>query len=239
MRRRPEAYLVTCEHGGARVPAAYRSLFVGAEAVLASHRGWDPGAAPLARSLADALGAPLHLATLTRLLVDLNRSAHNPRVFSEHTRLLPRPRRMALLAEYHTPHRERVDATVAGMAGPGRPLVHLAVHTFTPVLNGEERRADLALLYDPARPWERTFCTEWAGALARRFPALAVRRNQPYRGASDGLTTWLRGRHADGGYLGVEIEVNQRLLEPGGRFPRDLGEGLVESLTDLDTGSGE
>lgn len=231
------AFLVTCEHGGARVPADYRGLFAGAESLLASHRGWDPGSAPLARFLADALGAPLHLATLTRLLVDLNRSAHNPRVFSERTRLLPRPRRMALLEAYHAPHRAAVDTTVAALADPARPLVHLAVHTFTPVLDGKKRKADLALLYDPARPSERAFCTEWAGALARRFPGLAVRRNQPYRGASDGLTTWLRSRHADGSYLGVEIEVNQRLLEPGGRFPRDLGRGLFESLAGREDGT--
>lgn len=234
MSRRPTAFLVTCEHGGARVPAAYRSLFLGAGAVLASHRGWDPGSAPLARWLADALGAPLHLATVTRLLVDLNRSAHNPRVFSEQTRALPRARRLALLEAHHTPHREAVDRSVARLSGAGVPVVHLAVHTFTPVLDGKERGADLALLYDPARPAERALCGRWVSALARRFPDLAVRRNQPYRGASDGLTTWLRSRHPDGRYVGVEIEVNQRLLNAAGRFPERVGAGLVASLPDLD-----
>lgn len=228
--RPPGAFLVTCEHGGARVPAAYRSLFVGAGALLASHRGWDPGAAPLARFLAEALDAPLHLATRTRLLVDLNRSPHNPRVFSERTRSLPRPGRMALLDAHHAPHREVVDATVARLAEGGKPVVHLAVHTFAPVLNGRVRGADIALLYDPARRMERTFCAAWASALARCFPDLAVRRNQPYRGASDGLTTWLRSRYPDGSYLGVEIEVNQRLLDSSGRFSRGIGRGLVASL---------
>lgn len=224
------AFVVTCEHGGARVPAAYRPLFLGADDVLASHRGWDPGSAPLARTLADALGAPLHLATLTRLLVDLNRSAHNPRVFSELTRALPRARRRELLETHHAPHREAVDRTVARLSVAGVPVIHLAVHTFTPVLDGKVRGADVALLYDPARPSERDFCTRWVGALARLLPDLAVRRNQPYRGATDGLTTWLRSRHPDGGYLGVEIEVNQRLLNGGGRFPSRVGTALVASL---------
>lgn len=228
------AFLVTCEHGGARVPAEYRSLFLGAGDVLASHRGWDPGSAPLARVLADALDAPLHLATLTRLLVDLNRSAHNPKVFSEHARVLPRARRMALLEAHHTPHREAVDGTVARLGGGGVPVIHLAVHTFTPVLNGNVRTADVALLYDPARPSERDFCGRWVHALARRLPDLAVRRNQPYRGASDGLTTWLRSRHPDGRYVGVEIEVNQRLLNGSGRFPSRVGTALVESLPEPD-----
>jgi len=227
-------FLVTCEHGGARVPAAYRPLFRGAEAVLASHRGWDAGAAPLARFLGHALDAPLHLATLTRLLVDLNRSAHNPRVFSEHTRSLPRPDRTKLLEAHHAPHRETVAATVARLSSRGEPVVHLAVHTFTPVLDGRVRRVDLALLYDPARRREREFCAAWAGALGRRFPHLSVRRNQPYRGASDGLTTWLRSRYPDGRYVGVEIEVNQRLLNAHGRFPTEIGRGLVGSLEESD-----
>lgn len=226
------AFVVTCEHGGNRLPAAFRSLFVGADALLASHRGWDPGSASLARFLAGALDAPLHLATLTRLLVDLNRSAHNPSVFSAPIRALPRAQRLSLLEAYHTPHRQAVDARVAALAEAGHAVVHLAVHTFTPVMNGEVRRADLALLYDPARPRELAMCRAWAAALATRFPSLAVRRNQPYRGATDGLTAWLRRRHLDHAYLGVEIEVNQRLLGPGGRFPTAIGQGLVATLAE-------
>jgi len=145
---------------------------------------------------------------------------------------------MALLKAHHEPYREAVAATVARLAGEGRAVVHLSVHTFTPVLNGRPRGADVALLYDPARRPERTFCAAWADALARRFPELAVRRNQPYRGASDGLTTWLRSRHADGAYLGVEIEVNQRLLGSGRRLPPWVGRGLLASLADVGAPSG-
>jgi predicted N-formylglutamate amidohydrolase len=188
----------------------------------------------LARDLAAALDAPLHLSTQTRLLVDLNRSAHNPAVFSERTRVLPRPQRMELLEAHHTPHRGRVDEAVRGLSGRGSTVVHLAVHTFTPVLDGKVRGADVALLYDPARARERTLCRLWVGALKRRFPDLSVRRNQPYRGDSDGLTTWLRSRHSEEDYVGVEIEVNQRLLDSGGRFPEELGRGLVASLVGLE-----
>ena len=38
--------VITCEHGGNHIPGAYRHLFQGQEAVLQSHRGFDPGAAP-------------------------------------------------------------------------------------------------------------------------------------------------------------------------------------------------
>ncbi|NJD18078.1 MAG: N-formylglutamate amidohydrolase [Gemmatimonadetes bacterium] len=223
--------LGTCEHGGNRVPAAWAPLFAGADEILATHRGWDPGALPLARELASKLRAPLRFATVTRLLVDLNRSPHHPLVFSEWTRYLPPDVRAGLLERYPAPHRSAVGGDVAAQERRGRVVVHLGVHSFTPVLDGRVRRADVALLYDPRRSLERTLCGAWARALAERLPELAVRRNQPYRGASDGLTTWLRRRFPAEAYLGVEIEVNQRLLGPRGRFPREIGLALAECLT--------
>jgi hypothetical protein len=44
-----------------------------------------------------------------------------------------------------------------------------------------------------------------------------VRRNYPYRGVSDCLVTTLRRQFAGERYLGLEIEVNQKLPrgEPG------------------------
>jgi hypothetical protein len=43
------------------------------------------------------------------------------------------------------------------------------------------------------------------------MPKWSVRRNYPYLGRSDGLTTYLRRRFDRDRYVGVEIEVNQRL----------------------------
>lgn len=219
--------MVSSEHGGNRVPRPFRSLFLGHEGLLATHRGWDPGTADLARRLADGFGVDALIADITRLLVDLNRSAHHPRVFSEFTRRLPREERVVLLERWHEPHWERVRDTVAAAAENGRTVLHLGVHSFTPVLDGQERRADLAILYDPSRPRERRLAERWSTELRTRFPAVRVRRNYPYRGRSDGLTTALRRRFPEERYLGIEIEVNQRLLGSDGRFPEWIGEALV------------
>jgi predicted N-formylglutamate amidohydrolase len=45
------ALLLTCEHGDNRIPREYAALFEGTKDVIASHRGWDPGALDCARSL--------------------------------------------------------------------------------------------------------------------------------------------------------------------------------------------
>ena len=214
------------------MPAEYRALFRDHEEALRSHRGWDPGTLLLAEFLAVALDAPAITSSLTRLLVDLNRSAHNPRTFSPITRTLPRPDRVTLLERYHRPHWERALVAVSeGIARHGR-ILHLGVHSFTPVLDGQVRRADLALLYDPSRPRERWLATTWAEALAIALPDRVVRRNSPYRGAADGMTTALRRLFPDAQYSGVEIEVNQRHLGTHGSFPAWVADALLETLPD-------
>lgn len=57
-RRAPgDAFVVTCEHGGNRIPARCRALFRCHEDLLATHRNYNPGALALARELAAALDA--------------------------------------------------------------------------------------------------------------------------------------------------------------------------------------
>src|ERR1700739_839489 len=38
-----DTFIITCEHGGNRIPVPYRRLFRGQRALLDSHRGYDPG----------------------------------------------------------------------------------------------------------------------------------------------------------------------------------------------------
>jgi predicted N-formylglutamate amidohydrolase len=201
--------LLTCEHGGNRVPREYRALFLGREALLASDRGWDPGALAVGRSLARALDAELIAATTTRLLVDLNRSPHNPTIFSELSRGLTRERREALLAHRHRPHWNRVRAAITARSGG---VLHLAVHSFTPVWRGAKRSFEMGILYDPQRRRERSLATAWQRRLRAELPRLGVRRNAPYRGNADGLTTALRREFPAEHYLGLELELNQQAI---------------------------
>ncbi len=187
-------------------------MFRGARAALSSHRGWDAGARAVARRLAVAFDVPLLATATSRLLVDHNRSPGHPALWSTCSQALTAAERSRVLDRYYWPHREAVTERIAATIGHGRRAVHVAVHSFTPVLDGQVRRADVGLLYDPARPGEPVFARRWQAALSGAAPGLRVRRNYPYRGCADGLTTWLRRRHAPGDYLGIELELNQRLL---------------------------
>ncbi len=202
-------WVVTCEHGGNRVPAPFVPLFAGQAAALQSHRGYDIGALPFARRLAAALAAPLFAVTVTRLLVELNRSLHHRRLFSDFTAGLSSAQRAAVLARHYRPHRDCVEAFVRRSR---RRVVHIGVHSFTPRLGGVVRQTDIGLLYDPQRATERAWCRVFKQTFAARTTAWRLRFNYPYRGAADGFTTYLRRVFDSDHYLGIELEVNQGVI---------------------------
>lgn len=209
-RHRRFTVIVTCEHGGNRVPRKYAQLFAPHRALLETHRGWDPGSLKMGRAFADAFAVPLIASTTTRLLVELNRSPHHRSLFSTITRPLPAEQREEILERWYWPHRQQVVDAVDHELARADAVIHLAMHTFTPVLDGKERTTDIGLLFDPARRLERAFCTRWQRLLRDARPDLTIHRNQPYRGVSDGLQTTLRRQWPESKYAGVELEVNQR-----------------------------
>jgi len=222
--------LVTCEHGGNRIPPRYAPYFRQARRILASHAGFDPGALDVARRLARRFDAALYAATVSRLLVDLNRSPGHPHLFSAHVAGLDAEEKRHILERYYVPHRSQVEERVRSWVENGEPVLHVAVHSFVPELNGTIRHADVGLLYDPGRRGERRFCRSWAEMLREDAPSLRVRLNYPYRGTADGLTTFLRRRFGARQYWGVELEVNQRHLARESSRRWSLQQAVEDSL---------
>ena len=220
--------LISCEHGGNRVPHEFAPLFTGADAVLATHRGHDLGALAVARAFGRRLGVTPLAATTTRLVVDLNRSPGNRNVFSSYTRSLPAAQRDAALAAHYWPYRKAVEGAVAAAVAAGEGVLHVSAHSFTPELRGEVRNCDVGFLYDPRVTGEVQFVEAWYAALRAAAPDLVLRRNYPYRGVSDALVTHLRRRYGTRGYVGMELEVNQKHV--GSRGWRALVAVLAAAL---------
>ena len=195
------------------MPAPFAPLFAGAARVLDSHRGVDHGALEVARAFGRRLGVAPFTATITRLVVDLNRSPHHRNVFSRYTQVLTREQRAAAMAAHYWPYRNTVVGAVDRAVAAGRAVLHVSSHSFTPVLHGEIRDCDVGFLYDPARRSEARFIDAWYAAVRAAAPELTLRRNYPYRGTSDALVTYLRRRHGDARYAGVELEVNQKHVD--------------------------
>ena len=234
--RQTNHILITCEHGGNRIPPRYRSLFTGHEAMLQTHRGYDPGALTLARELAQVLAAPLFISTTSRLLIDLNRSIGHPSLYSVATRGAPPHVRKTILEKYYLPYRKQVETHIAESIAHGNRVIHVSSHSFTPVLDGAVRNADIGLLYDPARSGEKELCSRWQTELRRQAPEFKVRSNYPYTGKSDGLTAYLRRRFSAHAYIGIELEINQKHALNGGRrwggLRRNVIAALCQAMTD-------
>lgn len=184
----------------------------------------------MARDLARAFRAPLVFSTISRLLVDLNRSIGHPRLFSEATRTAPAKLRATIIERHYQPYRARVERLVLRSVSRGRRVIHVSSHSFTPELDGNVRRADVGLLYHPGRRPEAALCNRWKDSLASLAPHLRVRRNYPYAGKGDGLTSHLRRRFPQTSYVGIELEMNQAIVLAAGRPWKALRRTLVDSL---------
>lgn len=227
--RSPYAVLFTNEHGGNRIPRKYAARFVGHQELLQTHRGWDPGTLQTATYFHQQQPSQMFASQTSRLLIDLNRSETHPSLFSK---LVPPPsdsHRTELLESYYRPWRQEVAQWISNQVQSKHFVWHVSFHSFTPVLDGEVRTAEIGLLYDPARGPEREFCHLWRMSLRERFPGFRVRMNYPYRGIADGHTTALRKQFTAKQYAGIELEVNQQLFQQPPRDVKRLIAGLYES----------
>ena len=217
--------MLTCEHASNRLPANFKNA-VPAE-VLKTHRAYDIGALAIFRKLVKFAKPEFSCeGKFSRLFVDLNRTITNKSAFSEfYETLESRDKPLAEKAKaqataYWNEYRENVEQFVRQNIGPSNStrnkitepdIVHLGIHSFTPVLNGNVRNTDIGILYDPARPLERTYAQVIKDEIKRLYPTMKVRFNYPYKGSSDGLTTTLRKKFGPQ-YVGIEIEINQKFF---------------------------
>ena len=128
-----------------------------------------------------------------------------------------------LIDEYYLPYRSKIKDVIQQLS----PLVvHLSVHSFTPIWKGVPRTVDIGLLFDPTRSMEAQICEAMQKILKQELPHLSVRLNEPYLGTDDGFTTYLRTQFSDSAYAGIEIEVSQALNEQSSR----IATAIIDSL---------
>lgn len=230
---KPERWLVTCEHAANRVPEKYSALFTEFRNELNSHRGWDPGAAELANKIADELGIKAHHFPYTRLLIEPNRSLSHPQLFSKVSRGLSRTDKQHLIDQYYNPYRVKIKQSIKVAAKKNIQTIHLSIHTFTPIWKEIERHIDIGILYDPVREPEKRFCLTWQRKLQKLLPSFNIRRNRPYKGSADGLTTSLRRLFDMQHYLGIELEVSQKFIMGNREEWQNICRLIVKSLDNI------
>ena len=201
--------IITCEHAGNYVPKEYTYLFEGKQDLLESPTSWDPGAWDISKYIAEHFKAQAFGCFSTRLLVEANRSLHHPHLFSEYTFPLSEDDKTRLLNKIYFPYRSQVMDAMKKLAAP---ILHLSFHTFSPKWNGQTRKVDIGILFDPDRPGEEGFANGLKDHLQYQLPDLVIRFNDPFKGIDDGFTTYFRKIMPDGQYKGIEIEINQKYV---------------------------
>jgi predicted N-formylglutamate amidohydrolase len=172
--------VLVCDHASNRILRRLGTLGLAPEHV-ADHIGWDPGAAEVAQRLSAHLDAPLVMSGYSRLVIDCNRPLDNPASIAEQSAGVPVPGNLGLTVQaraarvetlfrpYHDAIRRLLDARA------NRPSILLSIHSFTPVLNGEQRPWPVGVSH-----WrDRRFAALLSRALARRVDGI-VGDNQPY-----------------------------------------------------------
>ncbi len=232
-----QALLITCEHATNTIPRAYARFFqhrrivsgpwgrkrIGA--LLHDHWGYDPGALATARYLQRALSVPLISFLYSRLFIEID-SHRKSSLFSPILAGLSRSEQEQLRSTYWASYARTIDDVIRTQHRRGKRVVHIASHSFTPVLRGVERRCDVGVLFDPKRPAEARFAHALHRELWQSLPGYRVRKNYPYAGVSEGLVTYFRRRYPDRWYIGVEIEVNNRHI----RRPTGAGRAIRAAL---------
>ncbi len=200
---------LSCEHGGHQIPDRYQHLFANSGDILETHRGWDIGALELFHAMNQL---SIHFAIynqVSRLLVDFNRSLHRRSLFSAFTKGLSVEEKQRILYTFYLPFRSVFAEKITEVVDKNQEVFHVSVHSFTPILNGEVRNADIGLLYNPSHSREKEIALQWKTILNKTFPQLRVRFNYPYLGKSDGHVAPLRQQFGNA-YAGIELEMNNK-----------------------------
>ena len=209
---RPEVLLI-CDHASNRVPGELDCLGLEA-ALLEGHIGWDIGAADLTRALSQRLDVPAALARFSRLVIDANRAldhAQSIPVLSDGVTVpgnadLCEAERGRRKATYFAPYHAAIDARIT-LAKRERSPVLVAIHSFTPEMEGFSRPWHAAVLHDDDVRLARPVLAAFA-----RHGELVVGDNEPYTGHSD-LTFTLPHHAARHGLMSVALEVRQDLID--------------------------
>ncbi|KMW60594.1 hypothetical protein AIOL_000758 [Candidatus Rhodobacter oscarellae] len=204
-------WLLTCDHASNAVPGFVSGGDLGlAAADMNRHIAYDVGAAGVTRHLARLLDAPCVLSRFSRLVIDPNRGEDDPTLIMQlydgtlipGNRVLEAKERARRLDRLYRPYHSAVDQLLAG-----RDATYVAIHSFTPQLNGR-----------PPRPWHVTVLStqdkRFSDPLLERLgaePDLCIAENEPYTGElrGDGVD-----RHAvKQGRPNALIEIRNDLIE--------------------------
>jgi predicted N-formylglutamate amidohydrolase len=220
-------FVLVADHAGNAIPRALGDLGLG-EADRARHIAWDIGIAGVADMLAERLGAALVRQHYSRLVIDCNRDPARTDAIPEVSDGTSIPGNLALddiqraarISAIHAPYHVAIASALPARSAPS---IMVALHSFTPAMNGHARPWHAGVLHDRG---DTRFSEGVLAELRRRVDA-AVGDNEPY--AMDGIDFTVPHHCYDAGRPYAEIELRQDLIADaaGQRAWADLIAGVL------------
>lgn len=205
--------VLVCEHASNAFPAAWGDLGL-TEAQREAHIAWDPGALPVARTLAEVLNATLVEARVSRLIYDLNRPPHSKGAMPEVSEIFEIPgnkdlseaARLARTRAIYLPFHDALRAHLAERLAARRPTQIITVHSFTPIYHGTQRAVEFGVIHDADPSLAQAIVAE-----ARAQTPLKTELNAPYS-AADEVTHTLALHATPMGLRNAMLEIRNDLI---------------------------
>ncbi|RYG85203.1 MAG: N-formylglutamate amidohydrolase [Alphaproteobacteria bacterium] len=206
-------FLLVGDHAGNAIPRKLNALGLSAKE-RKRHIGWDIGVRSLGEMLATKLDAVFVHQRYSRLVIDCNRepaSAEAIPEVSDGTHIPGNERlfdvdRSSRVESIHAPYHAEIAASLVERARTDRPTILIALHSFTPVMNGISRPWHIGVLQADG---DTSFAHAMLTAL-RQHGDIEVGDNEPYRMDSTDHTIPLHAIPAGLPY--VELEIRQDLI---------------------------
>lgn len=204
--------LLLCDHASRYMPSSLGNLGLDPVA-LRSHLAWDIGAGATTEHLAEALGVTAVLAGYSRLVVDCNRKLLDAQAFLEFgdgvvingNRGLDQADRQARADAIYWPYHAAISQQLDRLHSAGCAPIILAMHSFTPVMEGVQRPWEIGILWDKDPRVPDVLIAEL------RRAGINVGDNEPYSGR--GPQDFTIDHHAESrGLPHAGIEIRQDLI---------------------------
>jgi predicted N-formylglutamate amidohydrolase len=205
--------LLVCDHASCRFPKSLGDMGLDPFA-RRCHLAVDIGAGALTEKLAASLGVTAVLAQYSRLVVDCNRQLMDPGAFLQFgdgilvpgNRFLHQDEKDLRARILYEPYHDAIDKQVQRLRGVSPAPAFIAIHSFTPVMNGEARPWEMGVLWDTDTRLRDIFLSDFSAA------GYLVGDNEPYSGKAP--QDYTIDHHAEEiGLPHIGIEIRQDLID--------------------------
>ena len=205
--------ILFCDHATNHVPPGYENL--GLEVTyLQEHIAYDIGAEAVTRKVCELMGVSAVLGPVSRLLIDCNRGPEQTSIIPASSDNIDIPANRDLTASaiearkqaYYYPFHEAGEKLVSEYLEAGEVPLVVGIHSFTPVMEGEERPWHVGFLWN-----EDPRLTQAMIGLLERETDLVIGDNLPYSGKDLYYTMQRHG--ANHGLPQTTLEIRQDLVD--------------------------